>query len=209
MSHRAVFKGGGGGGGGGGIRPPLHFWYFFPTAYFPSVCTRLKLRALKITNFFRGSRLPPPLFFPYPKFAPPWQNFCIQPCLIPVVYKHTSPPSHTHTLVETPSPQVGLVNFQTQQQQQQQQHHIATTPVVQASSDGRRSKTRTSINPQQLEVLMQTYAHEQRPSKQTREELMTKTGLDMKVGVFVGRGTLILFLVHHGFRPLTWSCFIL
>ena len=74
---------------------------------------------------------------------------------------------------------MGLVNFQTQQ------HH--SSPVVQAGgggsvgSDGRRSKTRTSINPQQLEVLMQTYAHEQRPSKQTREELMTKTGLDMKV----------------------------
>ena len=26
-------------------------------------------------------KLPPPLLFcPYPKFAPPWKNFCIQPC---------------------------------------------------------------------------------------------------------------------------------
>lgn len=69
------------------------------------------------------------------------------------------------------------------------QHHASSvTPTgiqpsaVQANSDGRRSKTRTSINPQQLEVLMLAYSREQRPSKQTREELMAKTGLEMKVG---------------------------
>ena len=49
------------------------------------------------------------------------------------------------------------------------------------SSDNRKPKTRTSINPQQLEVLLETYSREQRPSKPMREELMAKTGLDMKV----------------------------
>ena len=49
------------------------------------------------------------------------------------------------------------------------------------SNDSRKPKTRTSINPQQLEVLLETYSREQRPSKPMREELMAKTGLDMKV----------------------------
>lgn len=79
-------------------------------------------------------------------------------------------------VVETPSPQLGIVHSP------MTTHHHVSTPV-QPSGDGRRSKTRTSINPQQLEILMQTYSHEQRPSKQTREELMAKTGLDMKVWV--------------------------
>ena len=47
--------------------------------------------------------------------------------------------------------------------------------------DNKRTKPRTSINPQQLELLMQVYSKEQRPSKPLREELMAKTGLDMKV----------------------------
>ncbi|KAL5477507.1 hypothetical protein EMCRGX_G024317 [Ephydatia muelleri] len=49
------------------------------------------------------------------------------------------------------------------------------------SSDGKKSKTRTSITPQQLEVLMAVYNREQRPSKLVREDLMAKTGLEMKV----------------------------
>ena len=49
------------------------------------------------------------------------------------------------------------------------------------SSDSKKPKTRTSINPQQLEVLLEAYSREQRPSKLMREELMAKTGLDMKV----------------------------
>lgn len=77
-------------------------------------------------------------------------------------------------VADTPSPQIGLI-------QSPMQHHATTTPTMQPSGDGRRSKTRTSINPQQLEVLMQIYNQEQRPSKQTREELMAKTGLEMKV----------------------------
>ena len=87
--------------------------------------------------------------------------------------------------METPSPQVSLVHSPLQH------HSSSATPTgiqpgaMQANSDGRRSKTRTSINPQQLEVLTQAYSREQRPSKQTREELMAKTGLEMKVG---GRG---------------------
>ena len=48
-------------------------------------------------------------------------------------------------------------------------------------SNGKRTKPRTSITPQQLEILKQAYLREQRPTKQTREELMAKTGLDMKV----------------------------
>ena len=94
--------------------------------------------------------------------------------------------------VEVPSQSVGVALAQspmqhhvsaqlpTQQHTPQQPHHQSgPTPT----SDGRRSKTRTSINPAQLEVLMQTYTHEQRPSKHVREELMAKTGLDMKVWV--------------------------
>ena len=50
-------------------------------------------------------------------------------------------------------------------------------------SNGKRSKPRTSITPQQLEVLKQAYLREQRPTKQTREDLMAKTGLDMKVSL--------------------------
>jgi hypothetical protein len=50
-----------------------------------------------------------------------------------------------------------------------------------ASANGKRTKPRTSITPQQLEILKQAYVREQRPTKQTREELMAKTGLDMKV----------------------------
>ena len=65
---------------------------------------------------------------------------------------------------------------------QPQQHHTPP-PATQPNNDGRRAKTRTSINPQQLEVLMQAYSQEQRPSKLTREELMAKTGLDMKVSL--------------------------
>ena len=60
------------------------------------------------------------------------------------------------------------------------QHHPTTT--LQSSGEGPKAKTRTSINPQQLEILIQAYNLEQRPSKQTREELMAKTGLGMKVG---------------------------
>ena len=60
-----------------------------------------------------------------------------------------------------------------------QAYHSSTSP---ASIDGKRTKTRTSINPQQLEVLIQAYNREQRPSKPTREDLMARTGLDMKVG---------------------------
>ena len=47
--------------------------------------------------------------------------------------------------------------------------------------NGKRTKPRTSITPQQLEILKQAYICEQRPTKQTREDLMAKTGLDMKV----------------------------
>ena len=84
--------------------------------------------------------------------------------------------------MDTPSPQVSLVASP--------MHNTPPPPVAQPNNvDTRRSKTRTSINPQQLEVLMQTYSHEQRPSKVTREELMAKTGLDMKVGSnWVGGG---------------------
>ncbi len=48
-------------------------------------------------------------------------------------------------------------------------------------SNGKKHKPRTSINPHQLDVLLQAYNREQKPSKQMREELMAKTGLDMKV----------------------------
>ncbi len=92
---RAVFK------GGRGHTPPLTFLIFFfsplhiSPAYFPSVCTRLKLRALKITKFFQGSRPPdsprwrashaqsfrPPSLFHTPNWPPLGQNFCIQPWL--------------------------------------------------------------------------------------------------------------------------------
>ena len=54
-------------------------------------------------------------------------------------------------------------------------------------SNGKRTKPRTSITPQQLEILKQAYLREQRPTKQTREELMTKTGLDMKVSIVLRR----------------------
>ena len=56
-----------------------------------------------------------------------------------------------------------------------------TTPTSTNTSNGKRTKPRTSITPQQLEVLKQAYLCEQRPTKQTREDLMAKTGLDMKV----------------------------
>lgn len=49
--------------------------------------------------------------------------------------------------------------------------------------NGKRTKPRTSITPQQLEILKQAYVREQRPTKQTREDLMAKTGLDMKVRI--------------------------
>ena len=52
-------------------------------------------------------------------------------------------------------------------------------------ANGKRTKPRTSITPQQLEVLKQAYIREQRPSKQTREDLMAKTGLDMKVSTCI------------------------
>lgn len=96
----------------------------------------------------------------------------------------SSSPSSSNTAalkqaVDTPSPQVAALIPSPMQQQQQ---HQTPPPVAQPpNSDGRRSKTRTSINPQQLEVLVQAYNQEQRPSKLAREELMAKTGLDMKV----------------------------
>lgn len=49
------------------------------------------------------------------------------------------------------------------------------------NNDGKKSKTRTSITPQQLEVLMAVYNREQRPAKAVREDLVAKTGLEMKV----------------------------
>ena len=60
--------------------------------------------------------------------------------------------------------------------------HNTPSGVASANiSNGKRTKPRTSITPQQLEILKQAYLREQRPTKQTREELMAKTGLDMKV----------------------------
>ena len=53
--------------------------------------------------------------------------------------------------------------------------------MLNPGSDSKKSKTRTSITPQQLEVLMAVYCKEQRPSRVVREDLMAKTGLDMKV----------------------------
>lgn len=50
-------------------------------------------------------------------------------------------------------------------------------------ANGKRTKPRTSITPQQLDILKQAYLREQRPTKQTREDLMAKTGLDMKVSL--------------------------
>ena len=93
--------------------------------------------------------------------------------------------------VEMPSPTVGVAMAHSPMQhvvaaaaaQIPNQQQTQQLPVSAPNSDGRRSKTRTSINPMQLEVLMQTYLQEQRPSKQTREDLMAKTGLDMKVGM--------------------------
>lgn len=84
-------------------------------------------------------------------------------------------------LTQSPMQHHVAAQLPTQQQQQQQQVQTPQQSTPAPSTDGRRSKTRTSINPVQLEVLMQTYAHEQRPSKHVREELMAKTGLDMKV----------------------------
>ncbi len=83
----------------------------------------------------------------------------------------TQSPIQHHVAAQLP------VQPQPQQAQPPPPQQSAPTPTA----DGRRSKTRTSINPAQLEVLMQTYVHEQRPSKHVREELMAKTGLDMKV----------------------------
>ena len=64
---RAVFKGGGGGGGGEGHLPPL-------VSFSPP------LASVGCSTSHKPP--PPPLFCPYPKFAPPpppWKNFCIQP----------------------------------------------------------------------------------------------------------------------------------
>lgn len=73
------------------------------------------------------------------------------------------------TIAAIPSNQV-LSTPPSQLQQQQQ-----------PTSDSKKGKTRTSITPQQLVILLEVYNREQRPSKLTREELMAKTGLDMKV----------------------------
>lgn len=59
--------------------------------------------------------------------------------------------------------------------------HSLPTPTGSSGSDGKRSKGRTTISPQQLEVLVEAYSREQKPSKQMREDLMSKTGLDMRV----------------------------
>ena len=64
------FLGGGGGGaglylrgGGEGHLPPL-------VSFSPPLAS---------VGCSTSQKLPPPLFCPYPKFAPPWKNFCIQP----------------------------------------------------------------------------------------------------------------------------------
>lgn len=67
-----------------------------------------------------------------------------------------------------------------------------------ASVDGKKTKTRTSINPQQLEVLMQAYSKEQRPSKQTREDLMARTGLDMKVQLYMCNNYVLICIITRG-----------
>lgn len=91
----------------------------------------------------------------------------------------TKTPATSSPVLSNPGTQ--KQNVDTPSHAQSPLQHSTPPPIVQPNSDGRRSKTRTSINPQQLEVLMQTYSLEQRPSKLAREELMAKTGLDMKV----------------------------
>lgn len=89
----------------------------------------------------------------------------------PPFTSHPAPPNLAETpttplSISTPSPSMAIA----QQQQQQQQ-----------ASGGKRTKSRTSLTPQQLDVLIQSYNQEQHPSKVIREELVAKTGLDMKV----------------------------
>lgn len=49
------------------------------------------------------------------------------------------------------------------------------------SSDSRKGKTRTSINPRQLEILQAAYDRDPKPSRPSREEMASQTGLTMKV----------------------------
>ena len=63
--------------------------------------------------------------------------------------------------------------------------HNAPSGATISMSNGKRTKPRTSITPQQLDILKQAYLREQRPTKQTREDLMAKTGLDMKVNKYM------------------------
>ena len=47
--------------------------------------------------------------------------------------------------------------------------------------DSRKGKTRTSINPRQLEILQAAYERDSKPSRAAREEMASQTGLTMKV----------------------------
>lgn len=58
---------------------------------------------------------------------------------------------------------------------------VHSPAMMGTNSDGKKTKPRTSITPKQLEVLTQAYHEDQHPSKQVREELVSSTGLDMKV----------------------------
>ena len=49
------------------------------------------------------------------------------------------------------------------------------------SSDSRKGKSRTSINPRQLEILQAAYERDPKPSRALREEMAAQTGLTMKV----------------------------
>ena len=54
--------------------------------------------------------------------------------------------------------------------------HLPTSAV-----DSRKGKTRTSINPAQLEILQAAYERDPKPSRALREEMASQTGLTMKV----------------------------
>ena len=77
------------------------------------------------------------------------------------------------------------------QEGSQQLSLVQQSPTVVGGNDGKKSKPRTSITPKQLEVLTVAYNEDQHPSKQVREELVTTTGLEMKVHT-----NALPFLVH-------------
>ena len=90
-------------------------------------------------------------------------NKCACLCLFPVVDTEQLPVTGAATAAAAAAAMAAVSHPQT------------------VSSDSRKGKSRTSINPRQLEILQAAYERDPKPSRALREEMAAQTGLTMKV----------------------------